>query len=41
MEGYDPKKAPTFKWPERLKKVQAEIRRKAQERGKKDKEEKK
>jgi len=41
LEGYDPKQAPTFKWPERLKKAQAEIRRKALERGKKSKEKKK
>ena len=34
LEGYDPSKAPTFKWPERLKKAQAEIRRKAEERSK-------
>ena len=32
LEGYDPGKAPTFKWPERLKETQAEIRRKATER---------
>jgi hypothetical protein len=35
MAGYDPKKAPTFRWPKRLDKVRAEIRRKAQNRGKK------
>lgn len=32
MKGYDPEKAPTFEWPERLKKIKAEIRRKAAER---------
>lgn len=35
MEGYDPSKAPTFKWPARLKEVKEEIRRKAQARSKK------
>jgi len=37
MAGYDPKKAPRFRWPQRLDKVRAEIRRKAQNRGKKRK----
>ena len=32
MTGYDPAKAPTFVWPERLKDVKAEIKRKAQAR---------
>ena len=32
LEGYDPSKAPTFKWPERLVEAQKEIRRKAEER---------
>ena len=41
LEGYDPTTAPTFKWPERLKKAQAEIRGKALERGKKAREKKK
>ena len=31
LEGYDPKKSPTFEWPERLLKAKAEIRRMAQE----------
>ena len=34
MEGYDPAKAPAFKWPEHLKKAQDEIHRKAAARGK-------
>ena len=34
MEGYDPKTAPTFKWPERLLEAKAEIRRKAEARSK-------
>ncbi len=34
MAGYDPSKAPKFQWPERLKKAQAEIHRKAMERSK-------
>lgn len=34
MEGYDPSKAPTFVWPERLMKVKAEIREKALARSK-------
>jgi arylsulfatase A-like enzyme len=41
LGGYDPTTAPTFKWPERLKKAQAEIRRKALERGRKAREKKK
>lgn len=41
LEGYDPSKAPTFRWPERLKKVQREIREKALERNRKAAEEKK
>lgn len=41
LEGYDPTTAPAFKWPERLKKAQAKIRRKALERGKKAREKKK
>lgn len=32
LAGYDPGRAPTFVWPERLKQAQAMIRRKAQER---------
>jgi hypothetical protein len=40
LEGYDPKKAPTFEWPERLLKQKAEIKRKAQERSDKAEEEK-
>lgn len=32
LEGYDPAQAPTFRWPERLLKAKAEIRRKAEER---------
>ena len=32
LAGYDPDKAPTFEWPERLKKAKAEIRRQAEER---------
>ncbi len=32
MAGYDPAKAPTFVWPERLKDAKAEIKRKAQAR---------
>ncbi|MGK0188856.1 MAG: hypothetical protein ACI9R3_004670 [Verrucomicrobiales bacterium] len=39
LKGYDPSKAPTFEWPERLKKAKEEIRRKAQERSKKGQEE--
>lgn len=35
MAGYDPSKAPTFTWPERLTAAKAEIRRKAQERDRK------
>ena len=34
LAGYDPNTAPTFEWPERLKEVKAEIRRKAEERSK-------
>jgi hypothetical protein len=34
MAGYDPAKAPTFVWPERLKRAQAEIRAKAEARDK-------
>lgn len=34
MEGYDPTKAPAFKWPEHLQKAHAEIRKKAVARGK-------
>jgi hypothetical protein len=34
LEGYDPSKAPTFEWPERLMKAKAEIRRDAEERSK-------
>lgn len=41
MEGYDPKSAPTFKWPDYLKKVQREIHRKALERNRKAEEKKK
>ena len=32
MAGYDPAKAPTFVWPERLAKAKSEIRAKAQAR---------
>lgn len=32
MAGYDPKSAPTFKWPNRLNNTRSEIRKKAQER---------
>ena len=32
LQGYDPTQAPTFVWPERLKKVKEEIRAKAKER---------
>ncbi|MGK0190592.1 MAG: hypothetical protein ACI9R3_006421 [Verrucomicrobiales bacterium] len=39
LKGYDPSNAPTFEWPERLKKAKEEIRRKAQERSKKGQEE--
>jgi hypothetical protein len=39
MESYEPAKAPTFEWPERLQKAKAEIRRKAQERNEKAEEE--
>lgn len=35
LEGYDPKQAPKFVWPERLKTVIEEIREKARNRGKK------
>ncbi len=38
LEGYDPGKAPTFKWPERLMKAKAEIRRQALERERKGRE---
>lgn len=41
LKGYDPSKAPTFRWPERLKKVQQEIREKALERNREAAEEKK
>ncbi|GAB4135218.1 MAG: hypothetical protein Tsb009_01280 [Planctomycetaceae bacterium] len=34
MKGYDPKTAPTFRWPKRFAKIRQEIRRKAQNRGK-------
>lgn len=34
LEGYDPSKAPTFEWPERLQEAKREIRRKAEERSK-------
>ena len=34
LEGYDPSKAPTFEWPERLLEAKKEIRRKAEERSK-------
>ena len=34
LAGFDPKKAPSFRWPKRLKKVRAEIRQKARNRGK-------
>ena len=34
MKGYDPSKAPTFEWPERLLKAKADIRKKAEERSK-------
>ena len=37
MEGYDPAQAPTFVWPERLKKAQTEIRKSAVARGQKAK----
>lgn len=33
LQGYDPSKAPTFVWPERLQKVKAEIRAEAVARG--------
>jgi len=36
LTGYDPSSAPEFLWPERLKKVQAEILRQAQSRSTKD-----
>ena len=36
MAGYDPTKAPTFVWPERLNKAKAEIHEKALARGDKD-----
>ena len=39
MKGYDPSKAPTFKWPERLQKAKEEIRRKARERSRKGEDE--
>jgi hypothetical protein len=32
LDGYDPSKAPTFKWPERLQEAKKEIRRKAEAR---------
>ena len=35
MAGYDPGKAPTFVWPDRLQKAKAEIRRQAEERSRK------
>ena len=35
LQGYDPSQAPSFTWPTRLDTVRAEIRRKAQNRGKK------
>jgi len=35
LAGYDPAKAPTFVWPERLAKAKAEIRREAEERNRK------
>jgi hypothetical protein len=34
LEGYDPGKAPTFEWPERLQEAKKEIRRKAEARSK-------
>ena len=37
LEGYDPSKAPRFKWPERLKEAKRQIRKAAQERSKKSK----
>lgn len=37
LAGYDPSTAPTFRWPEKLLKIRAEIRRKAANRGKKKK----
>ncbi len=40
LEGYDPNRAPTFKWPERLKKAQEEIHRKALKRGREAREKK-
>jgi hypothetical protein len=33
LSGYDPSKAPTFVWPERLKKAKQEIRDKVREQG--------
>ena len=35
LAGYDPRTAPTFEWPERVKQAQQEIRRKAEQRGSK------
>ncbi len=35
LNGYDPKSAPSFKWPKRLDQVRAEIRKKARQRSKK------
>lgn len=35
LSGYDPKKSPRFRWPERLRKAQQEILRKARNRDKK------
>ncbi|MEZ5327064.1 MAG: sialate O-acetylesterase [Verrucomicrobiales bacterium] len=34
LAGYDPDAAPTFEWPERLKEIKTEIRRRAEERSK-------
>lgn len=34
LAGYDPSQAPTFKWPDRLKQAQREIRQQARNRGK-------
>jgi hypothetical protein len=31
LPGYDPEKAPTFEWPERLNEAKAQIRRAAQQ----------
>ncbi len=33
LTGYDPRQAPTFRWPKRLDQARAEIRQKAQQRG--------